>query len=118
MPCTPNNAANQPLTYTRNNLLSSSISSLGFTPSETRSFLSSPQNYLSSLSADEAERVRALVVPAYKRGFRIIFVIGGALAAFAFCLAFVLMPQVELNRADDAKLKEEAKKRVDEKNAC
>ncbi|GIC94831.1 putative MFS drug transporter [Aspergillus udagawae] len=101
-----------------NNLLSSSISSLGFTPSETRSFLSSPQNYLSSLSADEAERVRALVVPAYKRGFRIIFVIGGALAAFAFCLAFVLMPQVELNRADDAKLKEEAKKRVDEKNAC
>ncbi|GFG21734.1 uncharacterized MFS-type transporter C1399.02 [Aspergillus udagawae] len=101
-----------------NNLLSSSISSLGFTPSETRSFLSSPQNYLSGLSADEAERVRALVVPAYKRGFRIIFVIGGALAAFAFCLAFVLMPQVELNRADDAKLKEEAKKRVDEKNAC
>jgi hypothetical protein len=40
------------------------------------------------------------------------------LAAFAFCLAFALMPQVELNRADDAKLKEEAKKRVDEKNAC
>ncbi|GIK07834.1 hypothetical protein Aspvir_003503 [Aspergillus viridinutans] len=101
-----------------NNLLSSSISSLGFTASETRSFLSSPQNYLSGLSADEAERVRALVVPAYKRGFRIIFVVGGALAAFAFCLAFVLMPQVELNRADDAKLKEEAKKRVDEKNAC
>ncbi|KAF7167624.1 hypothetical protein CNMCM5623_000897 [Aspergillus felis] len=101
-----------------NNLLSSSISSLGFTPSETRSFLSSPKNFLSSLPADEAERVRALVVPAYQRGFRIIFVIGGALAAFAFCLAFVLMPQVELNRADDAKLKEEAKKRVDEKNAC
>ncbi|KAF4212431.1 hypothetical protein CNMCM8980_002757 [Aspergillus fumigatiaffinis] len=101
-----------------NNILSSSISSLGFTASETRSFLSSPQNYLSGLSADEAERVRALVIPAYKRGFRIIFVIGGALAAFAFCLAFALMPQVELNRADDAKLKEEAKKRVDEKNAC
>ncbi|KAF4224934.1 hypothetical protein CNMCM6457_008792 [Aspergillus fumigatiaffinis] len=101
-----------------NNILSSSISSLGFTASETRSFLSSPQNYLSGLSADEAERVRALVIPAYKRGFGIIFVIGGALAAFAFCLAFALMPQVELNRADDAKLKEEAKKRVDEKNAC
>ncbi|EAW20516.1 putative MFS drug transporter [Aspergillus fischeri NRRL 181] len=105
-----------------NNILSSSISSLGLTASETRSFLSSPQNYLSGLSADEAERVRALVIPAYKRGFRIIFVIGGALAAFAFCLAFALMPQVELNRADDAKLKEEAKRRVagadDEKNTC
>ncbi|KAH1389354.1 hypothetical protein KXW83_007337 [Aspergillus fumigatus] len=105
-----------------NNILSSSISSLGLTVSETRSFLSSPQNYLSGLSVAEAERVRALVIPAYKRGFRIIFVIGGALAAFAFCLAFALMPQVELNRADDAKLKEEAKKRAagedDEKNTC
>lgn len=105
-----------------NNILSSSISSLGLTVSETRSFLSSPQNYLSGLSVAEAERVRALVIPAYKRGFRIIFVIGGALAAFAFCLAFALMQQVELNRADDAKLKEEAKKRAagedDEKNTC
>lgn len=105
-----------------NNILSSSISSLGLTVSETRSFLSSPQNYLSGLSVAEAERVRALVIPAYKCGFRIIFVIGGALAAFAFCLAFALMPQVELNRADDAKLKEEAKKRAagedDEQNTC
>jgi hypothetical protein len=116
MPSTSTNATTT--NVCRNNILSSSISSLGFTASETRSFLSSPQNYLSGLSADEAERVRALVIPAYKRGFRIIFVIGGALAAFAFCLAFALMPQVELNRADDAKLKEEAKKRVDEKNAC
>ncbi|RHZ69268.1 hypothetical protein CDV55_106401 [Aspergillus turcosus] len=104
-----------------NNILSHSITSLGLTSAETRSFLSSPQNYLSGLPSDEAERVRALVIPAYKRGFRIIFVIGSALAAFAFCLAFLLMPQVELNRADDAKLKEEAKKRVEEKkekNAC
>ncbi|KAF7136999.1 hypothetical protein CNMCM5793_006750 [Aspergillus hiratsukae] len=104
-----------------NNILSTSITSLGLTSAETRSFLSSPQNYLSGLPADEAERVRALVIPAYRRGFRIIFVIGGALAAVAFCLAFLLMPQVELNRADDKKLKEEAKRRVEEKkekSAC
>ncbi|GAB1200257.1 hypothetical protein APSETT444_009627 [Aspergillus pseudonomiae] len=95
-----------------NNLITSSISSLGLTQSETRSFLSSPQNYLSKLPREEAERARSLLIPAYRKGFRIIFLIGAALAAFAFVLAFWLMPQVSLNRADDEKLKEEGRKRV------
>ncbi|KAE8161981.1 major facilitator superfamily domain-containing protein [Aspergillus tamarii] len=95
-----------------NNLIKSSISSLGFTQSETRSFLSSPQNYLSKLPQEEAEHARSLLIPAYQKGFRIIFLIGAALAAFAFVLAFWLMPQVTLNRADDEKLKEEGRKRV------
>ncbi|EAW13405.1 putative MFS drug transporter [Aspergillus clavatus NRRL 1] len=105
-----------------NNLLSSSISGLGLDASDKRAFLSSPQNYLSGLPAEEAENVRAVLIPAYRRGFRIIFVVEAALAAFAFCLAFVLMPQVSLKREDDEKLKEEGKKRVqgetdDEKGA-
>ncbi|KJK61113.1 drug resistance transporter EmrB/QacA subfamily protein [Aspergillus parasiticus SU-1] len=95
-----------------NNLITSSISSLGLTQSETRSFLSSPQNYLSKLPQEEAERARSLLIPAYQKGFRIIFLIGAALAAVAFFLAFWLMPQVTLNRADDEKLKEEGRKRV------
>ncbi|KAB8260355.1 major facilitator superfamily domain-containing protein [Aspergillus pseudonomiae] len=95
-----------------NNLITSSISSLGLTQSETRSFLSSPQNYLSKLPQEEAEHARSLLIPAYRKGFRIIFLIGAALAAFAFVLAFWLMPQVSLNRADDEKLKEEGRKRV------
>ncbi|OGM44015.1 MFS drug transporter [Aspergillus bombycis] len=95
-----------------NNLITSSISSLGLTPAETRSFLSSPQNYLSKLPHEEAEHARSLLIPAYRKGFRIIFLIGTALAAFAFVLAFWLMPQVTLNRADDEKLKEEGRKRV------
>ena len=44
-----------------------------------------------------------------------IFIVGASLAAFAFVLAFVLMPQVELSRPDDAKLKEEGKKADEEK---
>ncbi|KAF5863480.1 hypothetical protein ETB97_009981 [Aspergillus alliaceus] len=97
-----------------NNLIASSISSLNLTDSETRSFLSSPQNYLSKLPQQEAERARSLLIPAYKKGFRIIFIICAALAAFAFVLAFWLMPQVTLKRADDEKLKEEGRKRVKE----
>ncbi|PLN76942.1 MFS drug transporter [Aspergillus taichungensis] len=95
-----------------NNIIASSISSLGFSETETRSFLSSPQNYLSKLPPKEADHARSVLIPAYKKGFMIIFVIGAALAAFAFVLAFFLMPQVSLNRDDDAKLKEEGKKRV------
>lgn len=93
-------------------MVGSSISSLGLSDSEQRAFLSSPQNYLSKLPADEAEHARALLIPAYKRGFRIIFLIGAALAALAFVLAFVLMPQVGLKRDDDEKLKAEGRMRV------
>lgn len=95
-----------------NNLISSSISSLGLTSEETRSFLASPTNYLSKLPADEAEHARSLIIPAYRKGFRIIFIIGAALSALAFVLAVVLMPQVTLNRDDDKKLKEEGKQRI------
>ncbi|PKY05638.1 MFS drug transporter [Aspergillus campestris IBT 28561] len=95
-----------------NNIIASSISSLGFNETETRSFLSSPQNYLSKLPPKEAEHARSVLIPAYKKGFMIIFVIGAALAALAFVLAFFLMPQVSLNRDDDEKLKEEGRKRV------
>ncbi|KAL2810903.1 major facilitator superfamily domain-containing protein [Aspergillus granulosus] len=95
-----------------NNLLASTLKSLHLTPSEQKSFLSSPQHYLSSLPAQEADRARALIIPAYKRGFMIIFVIGAALSAFAFTLAFGLMPQVGLSRADDEKLKEEGRRRI------
>lgn len=53
-----------------------------------------------------------MLIPGYKRGFRIIFIIGAVLAAVAFCLTFWLMPQVALNRADDDKLKVEGRIRV------
>ncbi|KAF9888877.1 hypothetical protein FE257_008247 [Aspergillus nanangensis] len=95
-----------------NNVIGSSISTLGLSAAEQRSFLSSPQNYLSELPDAEAEQARALLIPAYKKGFRIIFLIGAGLAAVAFVLAFVLMPQVGLKRSDDEKLKEEGRKRV------
>ena len=56
-------------------------------------------------------------MPAYRKGFRIIFIVGASLAALAFVLAFVLMPQVELYRPDDKKLQEEGRKAYEEKKA-
>ncbi|CEL02348.1 Putative Cephamycin export protein cmcT [Aspergillus calidoustus] len=95
-----------------NNLLATALTSLSLTATEQKSFLSSPQTYLSTLPAEEADRVRALIIPAYKRGFMIIFVIGAALSAAAFGLAIGLMPQVGLGREDDEKLKAEGRRRV------
>ncbi|KAJ5090566.1 hypothetical protein N7532_009250 [Penicillium argentinense] len=96
-----------------NNIVSSSISSLGLDDSESRSLLSSPQTYLSKQSAESAQHIRSVLIPAYQKGFRVIFIIGAALSALAFFLACWLMPQVGLKRADDEKLKEEAKKRIE-----
>ncbi|KAJ6124918.1 hypothetical protein N7471_012235 [Penicillium samsonianum] len=95
-----------------NNIVSSSISVLNLDESQSRSLLSSPQSYLSKLSAEDAEHVRDVLTPAYQKGFRIIFIVGASLATFAFFLAVWLMPQVGLNRADDQALKEEAKNRL------
>lgn len=80
-----------------------------------KTLLGNPQEYLSEVSAEEADRIRAILFPAYRRGFRIIFLVGAALATLAFVLAFFLMPQIELSRPDDQKLKEEAQKAHDEK---
>lgn len=65
------------------------------------------QQYLSTLSETDASRIRAILIPAYKKSFQIIFYVGAALAAVGFVVAFFLMPQLELNRPDDEKLKEE-----------
>jgi hypothetical protein len=103
------------LTISSNNVLASSFSSLDLDGNSAKTLLSNPQEYLAEVSREEADRIRAILLPAYRRGFRIIFIIGASLAAFAFVLAFFLMPQVELNRPDDQKLKEEAQKAHEEK---
>ena len=98
-----------------NNVVASSVSTLDLSESDSRSLLSSPQTYLNKQSATEAANIRSVLIPAYKKGFRIIFIVGAALAALAFFMAVWLMPQVGLKRDDDAALKEEGKKRVEGK---
>lgn len=100
-----------------NNILASNIASLGLEDDESRKLLANPQQVLSSLPQVEAQRLRAAILPGYRRAFRIIFLVMAGLAAVAFFVAFFLMPQVELSRPDDAKLKEEARGKEDKKPA-
>ncbi|KAI0884042.1 MFS general substrate transporter [Annulohypoxylon maeteangense] len=93
-----------------NNILANSLSSLDTDEAGFKDLLSSPQSYLSSLPADEAQRIRSMLIPAYRQGFRVIFLVGASLAALAFVIAWFMMPQVELRRPDDEKLKEEGRK--------
>lgn len=94
-------------TVTRNALLPFDLDN-----EETRSILNNPNYKLNEDFEDnKAELIRAALIPAYQRGFRIVFVIGASLAASAFVLTWFLLPQIELQRPDDEKLKEEAGRR-------
>lgn len=66
------------------------------------------------MSEEEAEHVRATIIPGYQDAYRILFLVMAGLAVLACFIAFFMMPQIELNRPDDAKLKEEGLKQ--EKN--
>ncbi|KAJ5273509.1 hypothetical protein N7478_008634 [Penicillium angulare] len=98
-----------------NNIISSSISPLDLSASDSRSLLSSPSTFLAKQSPENAAHIRSVLTPAYRRGFRIIFLVGACLSAFAFVLAFWLIPQLGLNKPDDTALKEEGKRRAQKK---
>ncbi|OAA60867.1 Major facilitator superfamily domain, general substrate transporter [Cordyceps fumosorosea ARSEF 2679] len=93
-----------------NNVLRNAISHLDLGDEALKDLLRNPRTYTDTLSFEQAAAVRAVVIPAYKRGFRIIFLVGAGLAVLGFLLAFVLMPQISLSRPDDEKLKEEGRK--------
>lgn len=69
----------------------------------------------SSFDSAEADKIHSELIIAYRRGFRVIFIAGGGLAAAATLIVVFLMPQVALDRPDDERLKEEGK-RVDEES--
>ncbi|KAK1543791.1 MFS drug transporter [Colletotrichum paranaense] len=90
-----------------NNIVKNSVNGLDLSAERRDSLLSNPQQYLSSLSDEEAQRIRDVLAPAYQRSFKVIFELGSGLAAAGFFVAWVLMPHIDLARPDDHKLKEE-----------
>ena len=100
-----------------NNVLAGSLSSLDVEDDASETLLSNPQSYLGTVPEVEADRIRGILIPAYRKGFRVIFIVGAALCAVAFVVAFFMMPQVELSRPDDAKLKEEGRKAYRDKKS-
>ncbi|KAF7568065.1 ProP, Permease major facilitator superfamily [Pyrenophora tritici-repentis] len=99
-----------------NNSVRSSLESFSLNISQMSLALDSPDLFRHTFGTQRAELVRIALASAYKRGFRIIFIVGAALNALAFVAAWFLMPQVELNREDDAQLKEEGKRREEAKH--
>ena len=98
-----------------NNVLAGSLGSLNIDDDASKTLLSNPQTYLDTVSDKEADRIRNVLIPAYRKGFRIIFITGAALCALAFVIAFFMLPQVELSRPDDEKLREEGRKAYEDK---
>jgi hypothetical protein len=94
----------------RNNIVKNSLLPLNLSSAAYSDAVDNPQEYLNTLPAEDALRVRAVLAPAYKQAFRTIIYVGAALAALGFVVAFFLMPQFGLERRDDAKLKAEARK--------
>ncbi|KAF4826702.1 Efflux pump dotC [Colletotrichum tropicale] len=99
-----------------NNILSASIAGLGLADDEARRLLANPQHVLSEMSQADADQARAVLLPGYRKAFRIIFLVMAGLASVAFFVAFFLMPQVELSRPDDKDLEDAARKTTEEKN--
>jgi hypothetical protein len=96
-----------------NNSLRVALSHSGIKGRELAHLVDQPDMMIQAVHIREGatpEHVRQHINEAYRDAFRIIFLVGAFLAAFAFLVAFFLMPQVELTRADDNKLKEEGKK--------
>ncbi|KAM0417159.1 hypothetical protein ACHAPT_012868 [Fusarium lateritium] len=100
-----------------NNIIANSLSVLDLDSKESKTLLGNPQTFLDTVSSSEAERIRSVLIPAYRKGFRVIFLIGASVAALAFVLAFFLMPQVDLARPDDAQLKEAGRRAYEEKRS-
>lgn len=89
-----------------NNLFRTTLEPLGLSNADILQLQNHPAVYLDSLSAARSEQIRQASLEAYQRGFRVVFIVNASLAAFAFVAAWVLMPQVELSRPDDAQLKQ------------
>lgn len=98
-----------------NNAVRHSLAPYGLSRKELNLLLNSPDLFRELVGTQRMDQIRASLTLAYKEGFRIIFIVGAALNAIAFVAAWFLMPQIELAREDDAQLKEEGKKRHEER---
>jgi len=93
-----------------NNLIRSTLLSKGFPSSEIQSAVSNPSSFMHS----HDRKFKSDLVEAYRRGFKTIFIVCGALAALATVLALFMMPQVDLEREDDKRLEEESFEKRDQ----
>ncbi|CAG5159093.1 uncharacterized protein ALTATR162_LOCUS5409 [Alternaria atra] len=101
-----------------NNAIRSSLVPYGLSRPEIQLLLDSPDMFRESVGQERTDLIRIALASAYQRGFRVVFIVGAVLNALAFIAAWFLMPQVGLNRNDDAQLKEEGKMRQEVKRGA
>ncbi|KAF3045188.1 hypothetical protein E8E12_010498 [Didymella heteroderae] len=93
-----------------NNAVRTSLTPYGLSRSQIQLLLDSPDRFEAANGGQEMDALRLALSAAYQKGFKIVFIVGAVLNAVAFVAAWFLMPQVELARPDDEKLKEEGKR--------
>ncbi|KAJ4992365.1 MFS drug transporter [Stagonosporopsis vannaccii] len=93
-----------------NNAVRATLTPFGLSRPEIQLLLDSPDRFKETAGDQRTEMLRLALSSAYQKGFRIVFIVGAVLNALAFVAAWFLMPQVELTRADDEKLKEEGRR--------
>lgn len=98
-----------------NNVVASSLNTQELSRPDVQLLLNSPGIFREAFGEQRTEMARIALASAYRDGFKIIFIVGAALNAFSFFLAWFLMPQVALERKDDDQLKAEGQKRHAEK---
>jgi predicted MFS family arabinose efflux permease len=99
-----------------NNTLRSSLTAVAELDQEEIKYLLDNPGLVMTGSSDaelegiqDLEQLRGLFIDGYRRGFKIIFYVGAGLSALAFVTAWFLLPQIELTRDDEEKLKAEGK---------
>jgi hypothetical protein len=94
-----------------NNAIRASLTSHGVSKTGIQRLINSPDLFRHEFGPERTDLLRAELAIAYVKGFRVIFIVCAVLNALAFIAAWFLIPQVKLIRDDDAKLKEEGKRR-------
>lgn len=94
-----------------NNAIRATLKPHGLPSEAIQLLINSPELFRSEYGDERTEYIRGELAAAYVKGFRLVFIVTAALNALAFVASWTLIPHIELNRADDAKLKEEGKAR-------
>ena len=61
------------------------------------------------------EKIRNKLDFVYRKGFRVVFIVGSGLAAVVMLIVLILIPHVPLDRPDDRSRKEEGKNADEER---
>lgn len=84
----------------RNNTFRSKVLGLGLTPTLASTIINNPTSLRHGVSDQLDPATFALVVSAYRQGFRVVFLVGAALCTFSFIIALLLIEQHELKHGN------------------